>query len=74
MILLRILIFVVVAVMVVYWLRRKRRTTSDSEVPRTQALAQCAHCNVRFPATEAVTAEQKVYCCEAHRAAATSAE
>lgn len=74
MILLRVLVFVALAVMVIYWLRRKRRSTRGSELPKTEALAQCAHCNVRFPATEAVTAEHKVYCCEAHRAAAARAE
>jgi uncharacterized protein len=37
-------------------------------------MVRCAHCGLHVPKREAVTRDERSYCCEAHRDAAASGE
>ena len=77
------LIWLVVALAVVVWLKRAKKTImpggmggaaggassrqSKSQVPEVEHMVQCAHCNIHFPASEAVTdASGQVFCSVEH--------
>ena len=70
MFLLRTLAFVALIVLLFYWLRRARAKTPERNSTSTQGLLRCTFCAVNFPASEAVTVDRDVYCCEAHSLAA----
>ena len=67
---LRALAFVALIALLFYWLRPARPKTPEQNSTSTQGLLRCAHCAVNFPAAEAVSADDNVYCCQAHRVAA----
>ena len=70
MFVLRTLAFITLIVLLFYWLRRARPNTPERKSTSTQGLLRCAFCAVNFPASEAVTVNRNVYCCEAHSLAA----
>jgi len=64
---------------VVWWLWSKRNApdASDSSArpaPPVEKMVTCVHCGVHLPESEAVSVAGRIYCCEAHRIAAKSAE
>ncbi|HEX7642234.1 MAG TPA: PP0621 family protein [Burkholderiaceae bacterium] len=76
----RLLIWLIVGLAVVVWLKRFLARAAHQEqhggagqagVPRqrqSEAMVQCAHCGVHFPASEALAgADGAVYCSTEHR-------
>lgn len=76
----KFLLWVAVVAAVVMWLLRAKKTKAESgAAPRrpgqdkpagraTEAMLQCAHCSVHFPASEAVAnSAGQVFCSEEHR-------
>jgi len=51
------------------WLFVRGRAPRRAAPPRPAAMVECAHCGVHLPATDAVLADSRVYCSEAHRLA-----
>lgn len=72
----RILFWIALIILVVLAVRAKLRAAvgRQAAVPRrttpaeqnAEAMACCAHCGVYFPASEAVRAGGRDYCCPAH--------
>jgi len=72
----RLLFWIALVILVVLAIRHKLRQAARPPVagraqPRPPAvepekMAQCAHCGVHFPASEAVQADGLDYCCPAH--------
>jgi uncharacterized protein len=70
----RLLFWLALAVLIVFAIRSKLRASGVARPPRPPAprepqvetMAQCAHCGVHFPASEAVRADGLDYCCPAH--------
>ena len=63
----------------VWWLWSKRRAgggedASERHDPAAEKMVTCAHCGVYLPESEGVMEGERVYCCEAHRSAASSME
>ena len=76
-------LLVLFVVLVAVWLWRKGRREelqsrrppppAPNEIAPPQAMLRCAHCGLHLPAAEAVRgADGTVYCCAAHRQAATN--
>ena len=65
----KFLLFIVLLA-VIYALVRasSRRNKPPPATHIAEAMTQCAHCGVHFPSAEAVSQDQRDYCCEAHRA------
>jgi uncharacterized protein len=72
----RLLFWIALAILVVMAIRAKLRDTAP-KTPTTgrrparreaepERMAHCAHCGVYFPASEAVSADGRDYCCPAH--------
>lgn len=64
---------------VVWWLWSKRNAPEGSaplerRAPPVEKMVTCAHCGVHLPESEAVSDAGLVFCSEAHRVAAKSAE
>lgn len=65
----KFLLFIAVLAVIYLLLRSSsRRSKEPPAAPRPEAMTQCAHCGVHFPSAEAVSQDQRDYCCEAHRA------
>jgi uncharacterized protein len=72
----RLLFWLALAVLVVFAIRSKLRSSGfkppqptrpqPQREPQVETMAQCAHCGVHFPASEAVRADGLDYCCPAH--------
>jgi uncharacterized protein len=69
----RLLFWLALAVLVVFAIRSKLRASGHTpprpaapREPQIETMAQCAHCGVHFPASEAVRADGLDYCCPAH--------
>jgi uncharacterized protein len=72
----RLLFWIALAILVVMAIRTKLRAAapktpmqSRRQAPRevaAESMAHCAHCGVYFPASEAVRADGRDYCCPAH--------
>jgi uncharacterized protein len=73
----RLLFWIALAILVVMAIRAKLRATAAPRTPapgrraaRPEAaperMAHCAHCGLYFPASEAVSADGRDYCCPAH--------
>jgi uncharacterized protein len=73
----RLLFWLALAVLVVFAIRSKLRSSGmkgpgarrSNHLPRegaSEPMACCAHCGVYFPASEAVHADGRDYCCPAH--------
>lgn len=64
---------------VVWWVWSKRNPSADSTPtarrdPAPEKMVTCAHCGVYLPESDGLVDGDRIYCCEAHRAAARSAE
>lgn len=64
---------------VVWWVWSKRNAAGSAESsarrdPLPEKMVTCVHCGVHLPESEGLTEGDRVYCCEAHRAAAKAAE
>ena len=78
-------LLVLAVILVVVWLWRKGQRDAQrsrtpppapapapGEIAPPQAMVRCAHCGLHLPAPDAVRgADGAVYCCAAHRQAAT---
>jgi uncharacterized protein len=73
----RLLFWLALAVLVVMAVRSKLRAISPkappagrraarAEPPQSEKMTSCAHCGLYFPASEAVSADGRDYCCPAH--------
>ncbi|TFW34042.1 PP0621 family protein [Massilia horti] len=75
----RLLFWIALAVLVVFAIRAKLRELASKSTPaagqrpaaappqpQSERMTSCAHCGVYFPASEAVTADGREYCCPAH--------
>jgi uncharacterized protein len=63
---------------VVWWIWSKRNASVGSDpsarrVPPAEKMVTCVHCGVHLPESEGVADGGRIYCSEAHRAAAKSA-
>ncbi|MDP1614152.1 MAG: PP0621 family protein [Sulfuritalea sp.] len=64
----KFLLFVVVLAVIVMLVRASnRRSKPPPAAPKPESMAQCAHCGVHFPRTEALSENERDYCCEDHR-------
>lgn len=68
-------LFMFVLLGVVWWLWVKRnapgdRNSSTRQDPLPEKMVTCAYCAVHLPESEGLTDGDRIYCCEAHRAAA----
>jgi uncharacterized protein len=64
---------------VVWWIWSKRNASGDVQSPArpdrpAEKMVTCAHCGVYLPESDGLLDGDRVYCCEAHRAAAQSVE
>jgi len=58
-----------------WWILRPRKAVPPSAAERTrgpaggapEAMVDCAHCGLHFPAPEAIRDGARLYCCTAHR-------
>jgi uncharacterized protein len=63
-----------------WWMLRPRKAAPPPGAARTptpagtapEAMVDCAHCGLHFPASEAVRDGARSYCCSAHRDAGPS--
>jgi uncharacterized protein len=70
----RFLFWLALAILVVFAIRSKLRSSgikpprgpAPPREPQIETMAQCAHCGVHFPASEAVRADGLDYCSPAH--------
>jgi uncharacterized protein len=74
----RLLFWIALAILVVAAIRSKLRESAPRQPGRagpqpapppqvgSERMACCAHCGVYFPASEAVSADGRDYCCPAH--------
>jgi uncharacterized protein len=70
----RFLFWLALAILVVFAIRSKLRASgikpprspAPPREPQIETMAQCAHCGVHFPASEAVRADGLDYCSPAH--------
>jgi uncharacterized protein len=60
--------------LIAWWMLRPRRAappaSSRANAPAgtaPEAMVDCAHCGLHFPASEAVRDGARVFCCSAHR-------
>ncbi|TFW09491.1 hypothetical protein E4K72_05815 [Oxalobacteraceae bacterium OM1] len=65
------LLLLLVAVAVIHWLGRAKKAAVGAAggrrpAPQVESMLQCAQCGVHFPASEAVTVGDRVYCSDAH--------
>jgi uncharacterized protein len=73
----KFLLWVLIGVAIVMWLMHGRKAAGRAASPDraashtgagSEAMLLCAHCNVHFPASEAIAGMSgKVFCCEEHR-------
>jgi uncharacterized protein len=72
----RLLFWIALAVLVIMAIRHKlraaaarpqapQRPSAPVQLP-SEPMASCAHCGIYFPASEAVVADGRAYCCPAH--------
>ena len=57
-------------ILIVWWMLRPRRAAPPSSAragAAPEAMVDCAHCGLHFPASEAVRDGARVFCCSAHR-------
>jgi uncharacterized protein len=62
-----------------WWIWTKRQASKGDDAsarhhPAPEKMVACAHCGVHLPQSEGVTDGERIFCCEAHRLAAGSAE
>lgn len=50
---------------------RGGRDSVEARQPRPEDMVECAHCAVHIPRSQALAADGRWYCCEAHRRDAT---
>ena len=69
----RLLLWLVLG-LVVWWMLRPRKPAppagARAQAPAgaaPEAMVDCAHCGLHFPASEAVRDGARVFCCSAHR-------
>jgi uncharacterized protein len=72
----RLLFWIALAILVVMAIRTKLRAAApktpmqgrrqDPREVESERMVHCAHCGVYFPASEAVSADGRDYCCPAH--------
>jgi len=71
----RLLFWIGLAVLVVMAIRSKLRAITPKAPPAArraraeqpaERMTSCAHCGLYFPASEAVSADGRDYCCPAH--------
>ena len=63
----------------VWWVWSKRQAGGGGEAsarqePAPEKMVTCAHCGVYLPESEGLAEGGRVYCCEAHRSAASARE
>ena len=63
-----IVLAVVAIVLIARFLLRQRQSAVRRRAEGSD-MVRCAHCGLHVPASEAVAAGDRCYCCEAHRAA-----
>jgi uncharacterized protein len=63
-----IVLAVVAIALIARFLLRQRRLARPTRVTGGD-MVRCAHCGLHVPAAEALSADGRWYCCEAHRAA-----
>ena len=70
-------LFLIVLIGVVWWVWKKRNQSDQQSsqahdpAPAPQKMLVCAQCGVYFPESDGLSDGEKVYCCEAHRLAAS---
>lgn len=70
----RLLLFLVLGFLA-WWILRPRKAAPPPGAARApgsagatpEAMVDCAHCGLHFPASEAVRDGARVFCCSAHR-------
>lgn len=70
-----LLLLSVLAIVIWFWLGRRKnptgsagsRTAPGAEKNIAENIVVCAHCHLHVPESEAILAEGRHYCCEAHR-------
>lgn len=66
--LIRILILLAALWLVLHFVRRaRRRPDGDTSSPTPAHMVACALCGTHIPESEAIHANGKTYCCDAHR-------
>ncbi len=74
----RLLLWVVLG-LVAWWMLRPARRVAPPSAARPaagappEAMVDCAHCGLHFPASEAIRDGARLYCCTAHRDAGPAA-
>jgi uncharacterized protein len=66
----KFLLFVAVLAAIVMLMRasnRRRKPPPPASKPQAEPMAQCAHCGIHFPRTEALSVGGRDYCSEDHR-------
>ena len=71
--LLRIIIILIGLWLVLQIIKRARIARQDRAPgpPPVTKMISCDHCGVHVPESEAIRNDEKLYCCEEHRTAAT---
>lgn len=73
-------LFWLVVLGVVWWVWSKRSNapgkadSPERHDPPPEKMVTCAHCGVHLPESEGLADGGRIYCCEAHRAAAQNVE
>ena len=70
----RLLLWLVLG-FIAWWILRPRKAAPPPAATRAgapastapEAMVDCAHCGLHFPASEAVRDGARIYCCGAHR-------
>jgi len=71
----RALFWILLALLIYFALRSKLRAAARNSMPpqpsappsvAIENMTSCAHCGLHFPASEALHAEGRDYCCPAH--------
>ena len=65
------LLFWLLLGLIAWWIVRPRKAAPPKPASRAgaapEAMVDCAHCGLHFPANEAVRDGARVFCCSAHR-------
>ncbi len=65
-----------ILLLLVVWLLWTKRHSAENDLPAQrpdplpEKMVACSHCGVHLPESEGVCEDGRIYCCEAHRAAA----
>lgn len=63
----RLLFFIAIAFVIYLLIRSFRRNTPAQNSSVTEDMVRCAQCGVHLPKSESVRAQDRDFCCAAHR-------